>query len=1589
MRESSVLDFKSQNYGRTNKNSVQLVLTVFALFFVSQISFLVSSAEAATGINKTINFQGKLSKSDGTNVTNGTYSVVFTLYDASSGGTNLWTETQSVTTSNGIFQVALGSVNSLAGVNFNSDTIYLGIKVGTDSEMTPRIRFAAVPYALNADKLDGVVATQSATGFTLTGGSSTPKTLTLNDDITLGLTITPTSSNGLTILSNGANSLRLDSGSSGTMLIGDTNATTITFGKSGGGITLPGFATNNNSVLYTGGSGALGAATTTTAGLCLVSASNTPGWSNCPSNPTWNVNSANGILYSGNTTLDVLLGGVATSSAKFGFLNIAGGTPTASLSAGVTGGLSLSASGTITTTANQSLILGNSTSGHVILNPLARMYVGIGTVAPVATLDVRGATGLNGGTVPVATFSGTTSFASLVVNNSGVGDLLTASHGGVPTFTIQNNGAIVASNYQLNGGVFYTDATGKFIQVQGGANTILHGNGAGAPTFSAVNLNSADVTSTLGVGNGGTGQSSFNSGALLYGAGGSTALNSLAIGGANTCLISTGTVPSWGSCALGTNFWQSTANGTITPYNGTVDLLFGGVATSSATFHLYGSSAFAGTQAVASVGANTSFASLVVNNSGVGDLLTASHGGVPTFTIQNNGAIVASNYQLNGGVFYTDATGKFIQVQGGANTILHGNGAGAPTFSAVNLNSADVTGILGIANGGSPLEQTNNGAITERIITQDLLIGGISTSSAKFTVLNVAGGTPTASLSAGLAGGAYLTATGVLQTTANQTLTIGGTTTGNIIINPVAGNYLGVGTSNPLASLDLRATTGLNGGTRPVASVSGKTSFASMVVDNSGNGDLFTASSGGQTRFTVSQAGNVLLQGDMISFASNSAATTNNGTTSFVNALGDSGSIIPNSSFEASTSAGFGFADGWVRAASTSSSLIIDNGGGAAAAHGNNSARAVLGATGQAVFYSACVPISNQAYSLSMQVRPSVANPTVRAYIDGYSSKANCAANNLGSAGISAPLTITATNANAWNASGGVVTPPAGTQWGRVHILIGAGVATNTNIDAIRVTPNTITQGLDYAENYPADPSDVPQPGDVVGLETSGSVSRVAKASKTKIQSAIGIISTKPGELLDDGTVLDPKVAVALAGRVPVKVSTENGSILPGDFLTISSTPGVAMKATEAGYVIGQAMEGYTSNGIGTVVVFINKQFYAPDVTLASLDTFTLHPATQSASDSSESGALTPFYTLTDTANNTVSRIGTFAQAAVGNIQIGYGVAQSMTIDGYLNVKDNITAGILTVGDITTNSLTVTTENISIGGQTLRDYIASIVIDVMRKQQHNQQPDKSIAVSGLLTQQSGEKLFKQLLAENVLGASTSANFVSAPDASVLASSSATTRDDSLSLKSLDVDGLATISSSLRVKQNGLVEGIFTVVDTLMTKNLVVSGVATFLDDVVFKANVSFATPPTFSKDTAGFAIIKKDSDRVDVVFDKPYQKTPVVNVSISFDETPTPSSVPTGVSYPKDPNEVLSQKVLASGISYIVTKRTTQGFTILLNKSADEDISFSWTALIVDDPQTFESKPTILPTPTTPVSSPSPAGGNPNGEEVINNEGTH
>src|SRR3989344_3210820 len=142
------------------------------IYFLTGIAILIlvtgaSVFAASSSFNKQINYQGKLGNLAGVTVADGDYAMIFRLYTSSSGATPVWTETWTSTTTritvtSGLFSTLLGSLDSIASVNFNQD-LYLGVTMGGsstppvwDPEMTPRKRLGAVPSAFVADTLDGL-----------------------------------------------------------------------------------------------------------------------------------------------------------------------------------------------------------------------------------------------------------------------------------------------------------------------------------------------------------------------------------------------------------------------------------------------------------------------------------------------------------------------------------------------------------------------------------------------------------------------------------------------------------------------------------------------------------------------------------------------------------------------------------------------------------------------------------------------------------------------------------------------------------------------------------------------------------------------------------------------------------------------------------------------------------------------------------------------------------------------------------------------------------------------------------------------------------------------------------------------------------------------------------------------------------------------------------------------------------------------------------------------------------------------------------------------------------------------------------------
>ncbi|MCH8821763.1 hypothetical protein IID23_04570, partial [Patescibacteria group bacterium] len=256
-----------------------------------------------------------------------------------------------------------------------------------------------------------------------------------------------------------------------------------------------------------------------------------------------------------------------------------------------------------------------------------------------------------------------------------------------------------------------------------------------------------------------------------------------------------------------------------------------------------------------------------------------------------------------------------------------------------------------------------------------------------------------------------------------------------------------------------------------------------------------------------------------------------------------------------------------------------------------------------------------------------------------------------------------------------VIDAPSGAKTERL-CQTGGGTGDGVALNEATIGDCSAAGQADFAEYYGSDGTLVA--GDLVSIDTNkgavgvettvglGSKAWVEKSGSDYDRNLIGVVSTNPfTEILSEG-VFDPEenpVPIALNGRVPVKVSTENGPINPGDPLTSSSTSGVAMRATNSGPIVGKALESYDEEGVGKIIVFISVGWY-------------VEPLEMSNYESQMSNNLTNLSLETLTANTLI----------LGDNQITLDESGNLMIDGNLVLTGNLSAdsistGILLLGD--------------------------------------------------------------------------------------------------------------------------------------------------------------------------------------------------------------------------------------------------------------------------------------------------------------------
>jgi site-specific recombinase XerD len=670
---------------------------------------------------------------------------------------------------------------------------------------------------------------------------------------------------------------------------------------------------------------------------------------------------ANGSLFPKNSTVDAFIGGQSTASADFAFIGVNSGTPTASIA----GTLSLAGDGTISTTNMNTLTIGNSSTGNVLISPdtgkdiqffNANNYINnAGNLFITGDFSVGGGNiaGANGAAIDLGdTFPGDLALGSNtdIITNDGTFIGLTASSGRI-TFSdlstdeigIQNSNLNLNNNLVLNIGNAGTDfdAAGGLtlagdLAINGGDLTSASDLAINAAGGDIVTANRVTIgTTTPGVGQLNVDGAQIGKALAIFNETGDQNIITASASGTTRFVITNA-----GNVGIGTKTPGSkldivndanddaltiTANGTQTnpifrifESDGTTESVrfYPGVADgANSTAYIFDT-----VNALSTTGSRL----LSLRNNGTeqaaftsaGDLVLNAQADLRLYDSDS------SNYTgfqapatLGSDIVYTLPT-----ADGTNNYVLKTNGSG--TLAWVDANT--------LVSAASYWGQ-DNGVLYPVNDTVDVLIGGQASSSAKFAFLNVNSGTPTASISAGTAGATYITANGTIQTTANQSLTLGGSTTGNINFFNTNNNINSSGNLTLAGTINLPNSNTVTGVSNYVQfsngiSVGGATTYnftsagvvnASQVnvdnlrldgntlsstngninisaIDNSftlisnnsggaatlqvnqlGSGPIFTASSSGTTKFTIANDG-------LLTLANNATIdNTVNGTLAF------------------------------------------------------------------------------------------------------------------------------------------------------------------------------------------------------------------------------------------------------------------------------------------------------------------------------------------------------------------------------------------------------------------------------------------------------------------------------------------------------------------------------------------------------------------------------------------------------------------------------------------------------------------------------------------------------------------------------------
>ena len=138
------------------------IIILFSIV-ITGFSQTISVADSRV-VPRVLNYQGYLTDTLGNPINNGSLAMTFKIYDAATGGNELWSESRTVDVARGIFQVVLGSSNPIPDSVFTGGTDRWLELIVDGNILSPRTRITSVGYAYTATYSDTAEYARNVTG---------------------------------------------------------------------------------------------------------------------------------------------------------------------------------------------------------------------------------------------------------------------------------------------------------------------------------------------------------------------------------------------------------------------------------------------------------------------------------------------------------------------------------------------------------------------------------------------------------------------------------------------------------------------------------------------------------------------------------------------------------------------------------------------------------------------------------------------------------------------------------------------------------------------------------------------------------------------------------------------------------------------------------------------------------------------------------------------------------------------------------------------------------------------------------------------------------------------------------------------------------------------------------------------------------------------------------------------------------------------------------------------------------------------------------------------------------------------------------